>query len=495
MIKKHIKYIASAVATACIFSSCINLEELNIDPNNSTTTQPSLLLTGIAYSAFNQSSTSPAYALKQLVQTDGESSEQVYKWTRGDFDLYGNLRDVTKLDEMSEDGTAYQALVHFFRAHYFYQLTMDFGDIPYSEALKGESESLYQPKYDSQEKVFEGILNELATADNILATSTDKIEGDIIFNGDLQKWRKLVNAYRLRILMTLSKKNKVGSIDIKSTFANIVKNSPLMESSEDNGQLVYKDQTDNRYPHFNSSSFGSGMYMDSTYIAALAIRKDPRLFAIATRTPAAEKAGKPVNDFTAYDGGDPAVPYSIVNDKATKLGMCSKPLERYYQAPTNEPTIIMGYTEQQLILAEAVVRGWISGDDKSYYESAVKASFEFYKEYSPSTSVYLSEEEAEKYLLGEEVAYDSSLTEENKIELIAMQKYLPTFLQGSLWLAYYDALRTGYPEFRRADGVDLLYRWMYPQDEYNNNPVNVTDAINAQFDGDDSAAKKSWWLQ
>ena len=136
MIKRHIKYIASVVATACVFSSCINLEELNIDPNNSTTTQPSLLLTGIAYAAFNQSSTSPAYALKQLVQTDGESSEQVYKWTRGDFDLYGNLRNVTKLDEMSEDGTAYQALSHFFRAHYFYQLTMDFGNIPYSEALK-----------------------------------------------------------------------------------------------------------------------------------------------------------------------------------------------------------------------------------------------------------------------------------------------------------------------------------------------------------------------
>lgn len=53
MIKRHIKYIASVVATACVFSSCINLEELNIDPNNSTTTQPSLLLTGIAYAAFN----------------------------------------------------------------------------------------------------------------------------------------------------------------------------------------------------------------------------------------------------------------------------------------------------------------------------------------------------------------------------------------------------------------------------------------------------------
>ena len=201
-------------------------------------------------------------------------------------------------------------------------------------------------------------------------------------------------------------------------------------------------------------------------------QRPPRLFAIATQTPKAEQEGKAIDDFTAYDGGDPAVPYSLVNDKAT-AGLCSKPTERYYKNATNEPMILMGYTEQQLILAEGVVRGWINGDDKTYYESAVKASFEFYRTYATDVAAYLSEDAAETYLQGSEVVYDSTLSTEQKIERIAMQKYLPTFLQGGVWLPYYEALRTGYPDFRRASGVQLPYRWMYPQSEYNNNAANV----------------------
>ena len=177
----------------------------------------------------------------------------------------------------------------------------------------------------------------------------------------------------------------------------------------------------------------------------MATRQDPRLFAVATQTPNAEKAGKAINDFSSYDGGDPAVPYSLVNDKAV-AGNCSKPAPRYYQTPTNEPMVLLGYVEQQLILAEAVVRGWIQGDDKIYYESAVK-------------------------------------------------EYLPTFLQGSVWLPYYEALRTGYPDFRRAAGVSLPYRWMYPQDEYNNNATHVEAALNEQFGGSDKTSDKPWWLQ
>ena len=348
MRKKSILYLASLLLASSLCTSCIDLEELNVDPNNPTTTQPSLLLTGIAYTAFNQTSSNACHATKQLILTSGESAYQVYKWTRGDFDYYNNLRDVTKMMEVSESESAYQALGHFFRANYFYQLTMNFGDIPYSDALKGETDAIYQPKYDSQEKVLENILNELAEADNLLKDNNEIISGDIIYNGNLLQWRKLINAYRLRILMSLSHKTKVGNINIPATFAEIAHNCPLMESAADNGQLVYLDQSSNRYPYFNDSDFGSGRFMDSTYIAAFVTRKDPRLFAIATQTPKAEQEGKAIDDFTAYDGGDPAVPYSLVNDKAT-AGLCSKPTERYYKSPTNEPMILMGYTEQQLI--------------------------------------------------------------------------------------------------------------------------------------------------
>lgn len=129
------------------------------------------------------------------------------------------------------------------------------------------------------------------------------------------------------------------------------------------------------------------------------------------------------------------------------------------------------------------------------YEQAVKGSFAFYQKYATFVESYLTPEAAERYLAGHEVAYTTTLTQAEKLERIAMQKYLPTFLQGSVWLPYYEALRTGYPDYRRAAGVALPFRWMYPQDEYNNNSVQVEKALQAQFGGSDKTSDKPWWLQ
>lgn len=494
--KKYLKYIVAGAVLAFTCNSCIDLEEMNIDPNNPTTTDPALLLTGLSFTTFEESSASVCHATKMLILTSGESTYQVYKWTRGGFDYYNNLRNVAKMKEEAAKGdqSAYEALALFFEAHYYYMLTMQFGDVPCSEAMQAETNGLYQPKYDSQETVLATVLAKLEEANTLLTDNNSIISGDIIYNGDLMKWRRLVNAYRLRVLMSLSNKQTVGSLDVKSTFARISQNEPLMTSDADNGQLVFLDQQDDRYPYFNDSDFGSGRYMDSTYVAALATRKDPRLFAFCTQTPAAEKAGLAIDDFSSYDGGDPAIAYSLVNDKVT-LGGCSKPATRYYQHATNEPMILLGYTEQQLILAEAVVRGWISGDDRTLYESAVKASFRFYEKYAPTVAGYLDEEAATAYLQGEKVVYSPSLTKDQKIERIILQKYIPTFLQGSMWMPYYDQLRTGYPEFRRATGVNLPYRWMYPQNEYNNNAANVEAALQSQFGGNDRTSDKPWWIK
>ncbi len=112
-----------------------------------------------------------------------------------------------------------------------------------------------------------------------------------------------------------------------------------------------------------------------------------------------------------------------------------------------------------------------------------------------SVADYLTQDAAAEYLRNDKVAYSSSLSTDEKIERIIMQKYLPTFLQGSVWLPYYEALRTGYPDFRRAAGVSLPYRWMYPQDEYNNNATHVEAALNEQFGGRDKTSDKPWWLQ
>lgn len=288
-----------------LVSACSNFGDMNTDPNNVVETHPQLLLTNVCWSAFSENSTSPLYAAKYLVQSDGESSEQFYKWTRGSFSYYSSLKNVNKMQEEAEsiDAKGYVALAHFFRAWYFYKLTLTFGDIPYSEALKGESEGVYAPAYDAQKDVFNGILAELQTADELLQAEKDALEGDIIFDGNLMSWRKTINAFRLKVLLTLSKRAGDAGTDIKQRFASIATASPLMTSAADNAQLVYIDQEGNRYPQFNSSSFGSGMYMDSTFIALLAEKKDPRLFTFCTQTKNAQDKGLAVDDFTAYDGG------------------------------------------------------------------------------------------------------------------------------------------------------------------------------------------------
>lgn len=478
------------------FFSCSNLEEMNINPNLPTETHPQLLLTNVEWDAFRANGgTSPLYAQKMLVQTDGENSNQYYKWDRGSFGPYSVLRNVTKMIQEAEriNEPSYVALGKFFRSYYFYNLTMSFGNVPYTAALKGESEEGYSPVYDEQELVFKGILAELAEAETILSNENTIIAGDIIYNGNILSWRKLINAFRLKVLMTLSQKSGSSAIDF-SEFNSIYTTSPLMENETESGQLVFLDQQNNRYPDFNSSGFSSGMYMDSTFIQRLQVRKDPRLFIYSTQTKSAKEAGKAINDFSAYEGGDPAAPYGEVNEKATR-GDVSKVNDRYHRDPVNEPYKLLGYSEQQLILAEAAVRGWINADAKMLYEEGVKASFMFYEMYSEEYSSYVDAEAATKYLSEPMNDFSKAMTESEKVELIIMQKYLQSFFQLQ-WTSFFDHHRTGVPTFRRPEGVDVPYRWIYPQSEYNYNSDNVTTAITNQFGaGNDNIHQVTWWIK
>ncbi|WBL43478.1 SusD/RagB family nutrient-binding outer membrane lipoprotein [Algoriphagus halophytocola] len=490
------KNIIAILLFSLMLSSCADLEEMNINPNLPTETHPQLLLTNVEWDVFRAyGGTSPLYAQKMLVQTDGENTNQYYKWDRGSFGPYSVLRNVTKMIEEAEriNEPSYVALGKFFRSYYFFNLTLNFGDVPYTAALKGETDEGYAPIYDEQAEVFKGILAELAEAENILAAQNTIIAGDIIYGGNILSWRKLINAFRLKVLLTLSPKETSGEIDF-SEFNSIYTNSPLMENESESGQLVFLDQQNNRYPDFNSSGFSSGMYMDSTFIQRLQERKDPRLFIYSTQTKSAKEAGKAIDDFSAYEGGDPAAPYGEVNEKATQ-GNVSKVNDRYHRDPVNEPYKLLGYSEQQLILAEAAVRGWINADAKTLYEEGVKASFQFYEMYSEEYSGYVDANAASNYLSEPINDFSKAMSDEEKIQLIVMQKYLQSFFQMQ-WTSFYDHHRTGYPEFRRPEGVEIPYRWIYPQSEYNYNADNVTSAIAKQFGaGNDNIHEMTWWIK
>ncbi|MCL6220788.1 SusD/RagB family nutrient-binding outer membrane lipoprotein [Zunongwangia pacifica] len=472
--------------------SCQDLDELNENPNNVSETHPQLLLTEISAEAFQVTGTSPLYASRMLIQTGEENDYQYFKWGNGSFGEFNDLRQVTKMIEEATriESPNYIAIGKFFRAYYFYQLSLRFGDIPYSEALMGESSDTFQPAYDSQEAVFEGIITELDEAASMIEEDV-AIDGDIIFYGDAKKWLKLINSYELKILLSLSNKTTAGSINIASKFKEVYTRGVIINSLDDNAQLVFQDQQDSRYSEFNSSSYGSSMYMSATYIDLLQQLKDPRLFIVAEQTSSASSKGLAINDFDSYNGGSPIENYSVINETLVANGNISKVNARYYTNPTTEPHNILSYWEVEFIIAEASVRGWISDQAATHFENAVRANFNFYRSNASDYSEYLSEDIVEAYL--DQSLLNLNGTEEEKLKTILTQKYITTFLQAG-WSQYYDYLRTGYPEFAYPTGQTPPYRFVYPVEEYNNNTANLEAAIKSQFGGNDGIRQLPWWL-
>lgn len=470
-----------------------NLDTINENPNDQASIDPKFLLTYVSKSAF-QVNGDNMYASRMMIGTDGENTYQYMKWNDASFDVYtsGLLNTVKMMQEAEKiNNKNYQAIGKFYRAFYFFNLSLKFGSIPYSEAVKGES-GITQPRYDSQETVMAGILSELKEA-NDLINSNDKIEGDIIYNGDATKWKKLINSFRLKILITLSKKATVGNYTVATEFASIAGSQTLMSSVTDNGELKFADAADSRYTMFNNSGYGSSLYMADYFINLFKAREDPRLFTFAAQTTAAKEAGKPITDFSGYNGGNPTSPYSD-NAALVAAKNISKVNDRFYKDATNEPSSVLSYSELEFILAEAAARGWISGSAKTHYDNAVKASFTFYQTYVKNSNQYFTGFDVNQYLTKSLVLYDNSASLSIQLEKIMTQKYMTMFHQ-SQWTSYYDYLRTGYPNYPLQTGVAAPVRFRYPQAEYNYNSVNLQAALTAQYGGNDNINSKPWWLQ
>ncbi|BAP33647.1 uncharacterized protein CHSO_4610 [Chryseobacterium sp. StRB126] len=493
---KTAKWLIKSVVAAGLFTlaSCeSNLDKINENPNDQASIDPKYLLTYVSRATF-QVDGDNMYASRMMIGTDGENKYQYLKWNEASFEVYSKalLNTVKMMQEADKiKNKNYIAIGKFLRAYHFFNTSLRVGNIPYTDAVKGES-GITQPKYDSQDVVMAGILSELKEANDLINTN-DKIEGDIVFNGDASKWKKLINSFRLKILITLSKKTTVGSYNIATEFASIAGSQPLMTSISDNGELKFADAADSRYSMFNNSGYGSSLYMADYFINLFKDRKDPRLFTFASQTTGAKEAGKAITDFTGYNGGDPISTYSE-NAKLITAKNISKVNDRFYKDPTNEPSSVLSYSELEFILAEATARGWISGSAKTHYDNAIKASFSFYQTYVKNPGQYFTGFDVNQYLATPLVVYNTSAPLQEQVEKIITQKYMIMFHQ-SQWTSYYDYLRTGYPNYPLQPGVSAPFRFRYPQSEYNYNSANLKTALTAQYGGDDNINSKPWWLQ
>lgn len=505
--KNMIRNIVFSLSAFAVMS-CSKFDEINTNPDSSTQVTSSLLATG-AIAGIVKPSTGASFVdhlfiTKYLGWGESSRGAQYNDFYRTSFSDYTTLMDYQLMADLAPEGQeeAYRGLALLFKAYRLYGQTIDVGDIPYSEILKAD-EGIYRPKYDTQKDVFLYLLEDLDNAYKNLSVAND-FDGDFIFDGNAKNWTKIATAVQLRVLINLSKKESEPDLNVADRFRQIYENGMLMESNDDNLQLVFSDKSGQYYP-FHSSQNSHWTYpMVSDFLVDLLKKHgDFRLFYYAK--PAQQKLdeGLERGAWDAFVGVDPTAPIAEIKEKFA-VSACSSINERYVNYIPGEPFIRVGYAEQNFILAEAALRGWIDGDPNEFYLKGIRGSMEFIANNTPDDEIYhyghlLTSSYIEDFLAKESVQLKGSF--DDKLNMIMEQKYIAGFMQLP-YQAYYDYRRTGYPvlpinpetslNFNAPDKIPV--RWQYPDTEISYNTDNVEEAIERQY-GSDEVNKLMWILK
>lgn len=496
------------ILSMVLFLGCNKFDTINTNPDTTTEVSASMLCTSVvldiakfsgrdakAYIAENALAKYVGYA------NEGQMAEQYNNIGSGSFGPMTILPNIDKMLEYAKGSpmeSSYKGVAKFARAYMFYKLTMEMGDIPYSEA-NGAEDANYRPKYDTQEEIFKGILDDLKAADQFFAEGESFTGDPTPYNGNPDKWRKATNAFALEVLMSLSPKADDAALNVKSRFAEIVAANNLLEKSTGFFGLVYSSQ--NKHPLSGTNDiFTSKTIISSLLMENLKNLDDRRLFYYAEPAGAEIAAGKTESDTSAYVGVDVSMDYAAMNagHSANKYSLLNK---RYLKEEASEPRRLITYAEQELILAEAAVRGWISGSAEDYYKAGVKAALADVMSTGGSYAHGQAIDQAyiDNYFTGE-AAFKA--TPEEQLKQIWMQRYILNFMQNAEF-SYFEYRRNMYPEFpiNSASSLNvnntsaIPMRWLYPSSETNYNRENLIEALNRQYEGYDEINKLMWLLQ
>ena len=483
---------------AMMTSSCdYTLSEVSKDVNKPTQVHPKTILTTLDINTFGIE----YYGIepyRMVWMWDGRGGGGHFNLQRRSF--VGEFRRIAWCYDMRREAERvgderYYYLASFFRAWWMFSVTRLFGDVPYTEAGEGRQDNPnYYPSYDKQEDIIAGILDELAEANEKLALyDATSVDGDIIYGGSIHSWRKLINTLRLRILINCTSVDSIHGKAPKEMFAEIVNDpdsNPLMEKLSDS---AIRDEAGNstNYTYYNNNNFVSSYRISRYVVELMKKRKDTRLMQIAEVMMKYESVpGTDVNDFANYNGVIPN-PGATSDNNSVEMnnGSQSKLKKKWYLEPKGPSAMNIGYPEQEFILAEAALRGWISGDAEAYYNAGIAAACEFQGIGAAAIKAY--QENADVKLAG---------TPTQKLGKIITEKYLNFFMQGA-YEPYFELRRTGYPDYSEflKRNIDNLYndgylplRYLYPQTEIDNNNSNVVEAIKRLDKGDDRNSRM--WL-
>ncbi|MEL7119564.1 MAG: SusD/RagB family nutrient-binding outer membrane lipoprotein [Bacteroidota bacterium] len=469
---KQIK-ISLLAALVFVAASCSDFGDLNVDPNNTTSVAPASLLTNSLRSfASVLSQTSQIYYVQYMSQTQYTDAT---RYSGLNFDFNGwytgpladlnhiidlNTDEATKADALQSGSNANQIAVARIMSAYFYQFMTDrWGPLPYSAALQGRDN--LTPTYDSQEAIYNAVLSELKEAVAQMDGGAP-VEGDFVMGGDMEKWAQFANTIRAIAAMRLS---EVEPQLAATEFADAIADGIITEDV----MYPYLAEALNQNPWFGRFLTRTDYAISSTLVDYMKPLNDPRLNAYADPAPNfGDVQGMPYGIINAGD---------IPNDDISFPGF---PAVRGQDAPI----AIVTMSQMLFAQAEAVERGWISGDAEQFYNDAIKASMEQWGVFDQAAY--------DAYIAQPGVAYDAS----NYMEVIHNQKWVAMYLQGQE--AWSEWRRSGFPTLSPApvplsDLPEIPVRHGYPTSERDINSTNYDAAVGTLLGGEDWLHTPLWW--
>jgi hypothetical protein len=453
--------------------------------------------------------------------------------------MINNLSNIVQIiDDRSnkDDLVNKQAIARILKAWSVANLTDTYGDVPYSESCLPLLKAIYNPKYDTQQSIYTDLFKELKEAAAQLDADKESYgSADLIYNGDVAKWKKLANSLRLRLALHVRYVDPTLAAQQLSDLAE----SDLITTRGDDAFILnntdYPEHLNPRYFRIiNYSTTQESVWTHQVMIELLkndSINMDPRIKLYADTVMAPFKGGTSPHGyyFPPFKyRGSPTLGLVSVNYKYPWGSNTVSQISDFWRVPVVAPAL-MRSSEVYFALAEAKLAGLLpagfSGTAEQYYQKGIDLSIEWYKwfydltapqmpdlmlnyihnsEYSPGEPWtdadvqqfldYKKITDAEVTAFKSTPAYTLTGTPDEQLEKIINQKIValyPDEFQG--WCEY---RRTGYPKVPIGPDEAALKgvvprREPWPTREENINSASYAEALSRY--GSDKRLTKFWW--
>lgn len=521
---KKYKILSIMLGAALTLGSCTNdFLDINEDPNNINLEDitPELMLPGVISQAYQvQAGTMTQFGNVMMNSwagnsyTYGSPFSSEYNLSAVDNAFYtgiwsglyprvGNLYQIENYKNENNENDKYVVIAKILKAFYMQYIVDLYGDVPYSEAFKGQQN--LTPAYDDDKDVYKSLIEDLNKAinmlDNLNVNANDPGAADIIFKGNMVEWKRFANTLKLRYLIRMSNVTGEMATYRDAQLATLPSSSSGYIMSDVIENPGYSSANDSKLNPFVSNWFrNTGGFVTNYSFITISEHMATVFNGNASNDPAPHYAkfnGKldprGLNMFTRVNQffrgirqgalpGDEGAPagQTNVSQFTYKFFAGDAQVQTYadvLDAANNKGGTIMSLAEAKFLQAEAALRypSIFTGNAKQLFDEGVKASFDWLGTPANYYPFYINN-------ITNTPGLDLVGTFDQKLEAIMTQKWVALTCTNPTEM-FIEYNRTGYPYTPMATTAQYNnkpYRLVYPISEYTANSQNVPTLLSSE---------------